>query len=54
MLDEEKILARANALYAVGKSEKYGDKFRAVTMQSDSIRCLLKAIVEALNARVQY
>lgn len=49
MLDEEKILARANELYAEAKGP-HGPQ----TLRSDQVKALLKALVEALNARVQF
>lgn len=50
MLDEEKILARANELYAEAK----GPLREWNGIRSDQVKALLKALVEALNARVQF
>lgn len=54
MLDEDKVLARANEFYAAMKVEKYGDTYKSAKMQTDTAKAIIKAIVEALNGRVQY
>jgi hypothetical protein len=57
MLSESMILARANELYEEAKGYKW-DGYTAPELrpqiQSDQVKCLLAAIVEALNERVQF
>jgi len=60
MLDEDKILERANELYAAKKLRKKPEDIYFVAPEcrpkiaSDQVKCLLAAIVEALNGRVQF
>lgn len=52
MFDKEAVWKRANELYAEEKTKKYGPG--EYEIQIDSAKALLFAIIEALNARVQY
>lgn len=60
-LDEEAILRRADELYAEAKFAKHEDwrEYYALhpeltpRIKSDQVRCLLKALVEALNYDVR-
>lgn len=57
MLDEDKILARANELYEEAKGcvwDGYKAPEQRPQIASDQVKCLLKAFVEALNSRVQF
>jgi hypothetical protein len=51
-LDYEKVLTRANQLYKEAKWEKYplyyneDDDFE---IESDQVKCMLKALIEELN-----
>ena len=53
MLNEEEILARANELYGQIKAAKHGPQYADSVIQMDGLKCVLKALVEALNAKVQ-
>lgn len=54
MLDPKKILARANELYADKKTKKHGDSHRDRVIESDQVKAVVEAIIEAFNSRVQY
>lgn len=52
MLNEDEILARANMLYAQMKRGK--GRLDEPVIQSDQVKAILKALVEALNDRVPF
>jgi len=60
MLDAKKILERANVLYACKKLRKKETDLGYVApealpkIQTDGVKCVLEALVEALNAQRQY
>jgi hypothetical protein len=57
MLNEETILARANELYAeakMGKWNGYTAPELLPQIQSDQVKAVVKALVEALNAKVTF